>query len=267
MNSRVILVTGGSRGIGLAVATLLARRGHRVFGTSRTPDQYHITEFDLLPLDVRHDDSVQQCLNLVLERAGRIDVLVNNAGFSLSGAVEEATVDDAQHLFNTNFFGVIRVTNAVLPYMRQARNGRIINIGSLAGLVGVPYQGIYTASKYALEGYSISLRYELRNFGIFVSLVDPGDFHTNILIETPSNPISDYDEIRERTNAIHDSNVRNGPPPDPIAKVVLKAVEARAPRLRYTVTYGEQFWVPWMRRLLPESLIERIIRSTYKLDR
>lgn len=265
MNPKVILITGASRGIGLASATLLSQRGHRVFGTSRTPDQYDVTGFDLLPLDVRDSESVNRCVHEVVERAGRIDVLINNAGFTLSGAVEEATVEDAQRLFDTNFFGVIRMTNAILPHMRQARSGRIINIGSLAGLVGVPYLGIYAASKFALEGYTISLRYELRSFGIYASLIDPGDFSTGIVTDIPANPVKDYDGIRERTNAIHDSNVRYGPKPDPVARAVLKAVEARMPGVRYTVTYGEQYWVPWMRRLLPEWLIERIIRSTYKL--
>lgn len=266
MNSKVILITGASRGIGLAIGTLLAQRGHRVFGTSRTPGRYQVTGFDLLPLDVREAESVSQCVREVVVRAGRIDVLVNNAGFTLSGAVEEATVEDAQRLFDTNFFGIVRMTNTVLPHMRQARNGRIINIGSLAGLVGVPYLGIYAASKFALEGYTISLRYELRSFGIFASLIDPGDFSTKIVTEAPTNPISDYDRVRERTNAIHDSKIRYGPKPDAVARAVLKAVEARVPGLRYTVTYGEQYWVPWMRRLLPEWLIEWIIRSTYKLD-
>jgi NAD(P)-dependent dehydrogenase (short-subunit alcohol dehydrogenase family) len=266
VNPRVILITGASRGIGLATATLLTRRGHRVFGTSRTPDQYKHQGFTVLQLDVRDAASVKQCVDSVLERAGHIDVLVNNAGYSLSGAVEEATAEDAQRLFDVNFFGVIRMTNAVLFQMRQSHSGQIINMGSLAGLVGVPYLGIYAASKYALEGYTTSLRYELRAFGLYASMIDAGDIATNIKLEKPSNTMPDYNGVRERATAIHDSNVRNGPPPERVARVIAQAVEARIPRMRYTVTQGEQYWVPWMRRLLPEWLTERIIRSTYKLD-
>jgi NAD(P)-dependent dehydrogenase (short-subunit alcohol dehydrogenase family) len=265
MKQKVILITGASRGIGLATATLLTQRGYLVFGTSRTPAHYTVSDFSLLQLDVNDETSVKQCVNRVLEQAGRIDILMNNAGYSLYGAVEEATVEDAKRLFETNFFGIMRMTNAVLPHMRQAGTGRIINIGSLAGIVGVPYIGIYAAAKHALEGYTASLRYELRGFGIYASIIDPGDIATAIVTEPSSNPISIYDGIRERTIAIHDENVRSGPPPEKVARAVLKVIESRAPRLRYTVTHREEFGVPWMKRLLPEPLIEWFIRSTYKL--
>jgi NAD(P)-dependent dehydrogenase (short-subunit alcohol dehydrogenase family) len=266
MTGSVVLITGASRGIGLASAALLAQRGYTVFGTSRTPEQVAVSGFELLKLDVRDQQSADACLQTVLERAGQLDILVNNAGISLGGAVEEATVDDAKALFETNFFGVVRMTNAVLPHMRQRRQGRIINLSSLAGVVGVPYIGQYVASKFALEGYSESLRYELRAFGIHVSLIEPGDIRTDIDNGPPSQRIPDYEGVRDRANAMHKANVENGPPPERVARAVLRAVESRSPSLRYTVTKGHEFGVPWMKRLLPDSLIEWLVRDNYKLD-
>jgi NAD(P)-dependent dehydrogenase (short-subunit alcohol dehydrogenase family) len=263
---KTVLITGASRGIGLATATLLARRGYTVFGTSRQPQSTTLNGFSLLQLDVRDETSVQRCVETVIAQAERIDVLINNAGHSLSGAVEEASAEDARQLFETNFFGVIRVTNAVLPHMRQARSGHILNISSLAGIIGVPYLGLYTASKHALEGYSTSLRYELRQFGVHVSLVQPGDIHTDIVAVPHSNPITDYDGIRERVTAIHEANVRNGPPPEKVAHAILKILQSRAPRLRYMVTTGQEFGVPWMKRLLPDWLAQRLIRDAYHMD-
>ncbi len=263
---KTVLITGASRGIGLATATLLAQQGYTVFGTGRQPQTSTLNGFTLLQLDVRNEDSVQRCVQTVITQAGHIDVLVNNAGHSLSGAVEEAIAEDVRHLFETNFFGVIRMTNAVLPYMRQAASGHIINISSLAGIIGVPYLGIYAASKHALEGYSTSLRYELRQFGIHVSLIEPGDIQTGIVAVPHSNPINAYDGIRERVTAVHDANVLNGPPPEKVARVVLQAVTNPKPRLRYTVTSGQEFWVPWMQRLLPAWLTERLIRDAYHMN-
>jgi short-subunit dehydrogenase len=263
---KTVLVTGASHGIGLATATMLAEHGYTVFGTSRQPQSITLNGFSLLQLDVRDNESVQRCVQTIIAQSGHIDVLINNAGQSLSGAVEEASAEDAQKLFDTNFFGVIRLTNAVLPHMRQARSGHIINIGSLAGIIGVPYLGMYAASKHALEGYSTSLRYELHDFGVYVSLVQPGDIHTGIVAQPPSNSVADYDGIRERVTAIHDANVRNGPPPEKVAAVILSAVQSRQPRLHYTATTGQELGVPWMKRLLPDWLTERLIRDAYRMN-
>lgn len=266
-NSRVILITGASRGIGYASARLLAAHGYTVYGTSRTPEKTQVEGFELLKLDVRDDQSVTVCVQTVLDRAGHIDVLVNNAGYSLSGAAEEATAEDARSLFETNFFGILRMNNAVLPHMRKARRGHIINISSIAGIVGVPYLGIYTATKFALEGYSETLRHELRDLGIAVSLVEPGDIHTDIVTEAPSNRFADYDGAREQTLAIHERNVRSGPPPEKVAQALLKVIESPSPRLRYAVTYRQEFWVPWMKRLLPDWLTEALVRDNYKIGK
>lgn len=267
-NPRVILITGASTGIGLASAEALTARGYTVFGTSRHPDQYPARNFPLLPLDVREDESVKTCVDEVMTRAGRIDVLINNAGFSLSGAVEEASIDEAKQLFETNFFGVLRMVKAVLPIMRRQRSGHIINMSSLGGMVGVPYIGLYSASKHALEGYSESLRFEVKQFNIRVSLVEPGDARTAIadLTPAPAQPIADYDGVREQVNAIHSANVAGGTAPEVIAQAIVRLIEKPRPRLRYPITKGMEVFFPLARRFLPYSVLEQNLRGYYKLD-
>src|SRR5215510_322887 len=155
-SQKVVLITGASSGIGLSIARLLAQKGLTVFGASRNPDAAeHVAAVEVLPLDVRSDESVKACVNTVLVRAGRLDILVNNAGYMLGGAVEEVTIEEAKAQFETNFFGTMRTVKAALPVMRQQRSGTIINISSLAGLVpGPPFFGMYSASKFALEAYT-----------------------------------------------------------------------------------------------------------------
>lgn len=265
MASKVVLITGASRGIGLACNRWLAGRGYTVFGTSRYPDQHPDSLFPLLELDVTDDESVRACVEHIIRIQGRIDVLVNNAGISLSGAIEEASPENIRQILETNLIGVHRMVTAVLPHMRKQGGGLIINMSSLAGLVGVPYLGIYATSKHALEGYTESLRYEVRDFGVKVVLIEPGDIHTSIAGMPPANPISAYDGVRERAENIHHANVQNGPPPEKVARVLGKIIESRNPRLRYTVTHGSETLLPIARRLLPHWIIERFIRDEYKL--
>src|SRR5437660_2901591 len=172
--SQTILVTGASSGIGQSTARLLAERGFTVFGTARKPDSAKREPFTMLALDVRSDESVRACVAQVITKSGRLDVLVNNAGYAMMGAAEETSVEEAKAQFETNFFGIVRMVNAVLPGMRAAGAGKIINISSLAGNTAIPFSAFYSASKFALEGYSESLWYEVRPFGITVSLVEPG---------------------------------------------------------------------------------------------
>lgn len=266
--SRVILITGASTGIGLAAAEALAARGFTVFGTSRQPEQHSAKNFPLLQLDVREDESVKACVDEVMTRAGRIDVLINNAGVGLSGAVEEASIDEAKILFETNFFGALRMVNAVLPVMRRQRSGHIINMSSLAGLVGVPYIGLYSASKHALEGYSEALRFEVKQFGIRVSLVEPGDTRTAMadLTPAPARRIADYDGVREQVDAIHSANVANGTPPEVIARALVQLIEKPRARLRFPITKGTEAFIPLARRFLPYGVLEHNVRGYYKLD-
>ena len=172
--TQTVLVTGASSGIGKATALLLKREGFTVFGTTRRPDAVGPQEFPMLGLDVRSDDSVKA----LFDKVGRLDVLIDNAGYALTGAAEETTLAEAKAQFETNFFGAVRVVNAALPAMRAARAGKIIIIGSLAGLTAIPFSAFYSATKYALEGYAEALWHELRPFGIAVTLVEPGFVHT-----------------------------------------------------------------------------------------
>ena len=252
--SQTVLVTGASSGIGQATARLLAEQGFTVYGTSRKPDG------NLIPLDVRSDDSVRACV----ERVGPIDVLVNNAGYSLMGAAEETSVDEAKAQLETNFFGVVRMVNAVLPAMRKAGAGKIINVGSLAGITAIPFGAFYTASKFALEGYSEALWHELRPLGINVTLIEPGFVHTPIGEKTQiaAKPLSAYDGVRQRATAALGRQVKHGIAPDAVAKTVLRAVQSRSPSLRYRVG-TDAAWLPRLKSVLPWPLFAVGVRRTF----
>jgi len=265
---KIILVTGASSGNGQAAARLLSQQGYRVFGTSRHPaDAAKDPGIEMVELDVCSAGSVAACVQTILQKTGRIDNLINNAAYELSGALEEAGLDEAESQFQTNFFGVVRMTREVLPVMRRQKKGQIINISSLAGLIGVPFLGMYSASKFALEGYSEALRYELRPFGIHVSLVEPGFLKTPMMYARQSvrHPISDYDLWRKRALAAVREFEESGPGPELVANAVLKIVQSKSPRLRHIL--GQQaMLVSDLRRFLPEVMFERGIRGSFKLD-
>ena len=211
---RVVLVTGASSGVGQSTARLLTERGYRVLGTSRKAaaggDPSGVT---MLPLDVRSDDSVAACLSAVSGLVDRIDILVNNAGYELAGALEEFSLDEVKAQFETNFFGVVRMVKAVLPLMRRQKNGQIINVSSLAGLSAIPFLGIYSASKFALEGYTEALRLEVKPFNIRVSQIEPAFLRTPMMTnrQTGVGRIADYDPWRNRAFDAIRSFEENGP--------------------------------------------------------
>lgn len=261
---QVALVTGASSGIGQATAELLAARGFTVFGTSRTPSQAART-YKWLPLDVRSDASVEAAVQSLLEQAGRIDVLVNNAGYAQVGAIEESSIADVQAQFDTNLLGVLRVIKAVLPVMRQQGSGRIINVSSIVGQVAPPYMGVYATSKFALEGLSEALREEVRPFGVDVSLVEPTFVKTNIVSQRPTNPIAAYTPRRQATMQTISTKVEKGIEPRAVAQVILRAATTR-PRLRYLV--GRDVKVLMLfKRLLPQFLFERLRRRVFRSGR
>jgi NAD(P)-dependent dehydrogenase (short-subunit alcohol dehydrogenase family) len=262
--TKTILITGASSGIGLASATLLAQRGHRVIGTSRQPERVKVDGFELLPLDVCSDESVRACWEMVTQRVEQVDVLVNNAGHGMVGFLEETTVEDAKAIFETNFFGVVRMVNAALPHMRARRSGHIVNIGSLAGLVGVPSEGMYSATKFALEGYTETLRREVRRFNIRVSLIEPGDYDTPIFLPPASSVIDDYRRVHPRVIETRAHLMRTAPPPDEVAPRVAQVIERETTRLRHAV--GREKWDVMWKRFLPEGLFEWFARRTFKLD-
>ncbi|MCY1065034.1 SDR family NAD(P)-dependent oxidoreductase [Nannocystis sp. RBIL2] len=234
----VVLITGASSGFGEAAARLLAARGpYRVFGTSRrAAGDDTLGGAEMLPLDVRSDASVAACVDAVMQRAGRIDVLVNNAGYTLAGAVEETAIDEAKAQFDTNFFGMARMVRAVLPVMRAQGGGRIVNVSSLAGLVGVPFHAHDSASKFAIEGLSEGLRQEVRRFGIHVSLIEPGDFKTagTAARERATGGLPAYAAARDRAIDIMARAEQSGPDPRkrPVYRVVTPPGSGRYQALR-----------------------------------
>lgn len=221
----------------------------------------------MLALDVNSEDSVSACVTEVLERAGRLDVLVNNAGYALSGAAEETTDAEAKDQFETNFFGVVRVTKAALPAMREAGFGRLITIGSVAGLLAIPYQAFYCATKYALEGYLEALWYELQPFGIAVSLIEPGFVRTPIsqASRSATHRLDAYNGPRDRAITAVERGVEKGIAPDQVAEVVLHAAQSKSPRLRYRVG-GDSKWLPRLRTVTPWGVFASGVKRTFDIE-
>src|SRR3954447_1901773 len=230
---RIALVTGASSGIGQATAKRLAKAGYKVYGTSRRGAQAGNQSFEMLSLDVTSDDSVAAAVSEVIRRDGRIDLLVNNAGFGVAPAgAEESSIDQARSIFETNFFGLVRMTRAVLPHMRRQGSGRIINIGSVLGFLPMPYGALYAATKHAVAGYSESLDHELRTRGIRVSVVEPAytktQFDANLL--APDAMLDEYREIRASLNRVIEKVMARGDDPAVVAEVVLQAASAERPK-------------------------------------
>jgi len=265
---KVVLITGASSGVGQASARLLSQKGFKVFGTSRNPSiAEKIIDVEMLALDVRANDSVEACVGAVSNQVGQLDVLVNNAGYEFAGALEELTLDEAKAQFETNFFGVVRMVKAVLPLMRQQKDGQIINISSLAGLTPIPFMGIYSASKFAVEGYTEALRLEVKPFNINVSQIEVGFLKSPMMEhrQGAAQQISEYDPWRQRAfNAIREYEEK-GPIPELVAETVLKIIGSNTPRLRYVI--GQQAKLASrLRWLLPERTFEKGARSTFHLD-
>ncbi len=262
-NQRVVLITGASSGIGLACAKYMVERGFHVYGTSRRPTAGP-SGVTMLTADVNDDRSVEQAVATVLNREGRLDIVVNNAGMGIGGAVEDTTVEEAKTLFEVNFFGVLRVCRAVLPAMRSQRSGYVVNIGSIGGLIALPYQAMYSASKFALEGLSEALRMEVRPFGIRVVLIEPGDHKTGL---TQSRHVTKntYGRSFEVALARTERDEQNGSGPEHIARLLYRVVNQNNPRLRYTVGPGAQRASVWLKRLLPNSLMEYGVRRYFGL--
>ena len=236
---KVALVTGASSGIGKATAERLAKAGYKAYGTSRRGAPVEQTgPFKMLQLDVTSDDSVAAAVNELMKLEGRIDLLVNNAGFSLAPAgAEESSTAQAKSVFDTNFFGTVRMTRAVLPHMRNQKGGRIINIGSIVGFLPAPYMAFYAASKHAVEGYSESLDHEVRHWGIRVSVVEPASTKTQIDDNAPQADalLDAYREARAMVGQRLSEMIVTGDEPTMVADVVLKAATAARPKIRYTV--------------------------------
>jgi NAD(P)-dependent dehydrogenase (short-subunit alcohol dehydrogenase family) len=263
---RVVLITGASSGIGRATAELIAARGHQVSGGVRAPaTTRQLAGVELVPLDVRDEASVKACVDNVRSRTGRIDVLINNAGVNLVGAVEETTISQAQALFDTNVIGVLRMVQAVLPDMRRQGAGLIVNISSILGFIPGPFMGVYASTKHAVEGLSESLDHEVREFGIRVVLIEPHYTRTNLDASAAQaeGRIDAYAPQRQRTAAVVTRETNTGLEPKRVAEEVLRAIEGPY-RMRRPV--GHAALLSWLRRLLPVRLFEPSLRKAYGLD-
>ncbi len=268
MNMKIALVTGAASGIGQATAELLAKTGYKVYGTSRRGGDASRRSFEMLPLDVTSDESVDAAARQLMQREGRIDLLVNNAGFGVAPAgAEESSIEQARSIFDTNFFGIVRMTRAVVPHMRRQGSGRIINIGSVLGFLPMPYGALYAATKHAIEGYSESLDHELRTRGIRVSVIEPAytktPFDANFL--EPDAKLDEYREVRAAVNQRVKEVMATAGQPGVVADVVLKAVSAARPRLRYTAG-GLAGRLRLLRRFAPAGLVDAGIRRDLRLD-
>jgi NAD(P)-dependent dehydrogenase (short-subunit alcohol dehydrogenase family) len=263
---RVVLITGASSGIGRATAELIAARGHRVFGGVRSPATIRpLAGVELVPLDVRDETSVKACVDGLRSRAGRIDILINNAGVNLVGAVEETSISQAQALFDTNVIGVLRMIQAVLPDMRRQGAGLIVNISSILGLIPAPFMGVYASTKHAIEGLSESLDHEVRAFGIRVVLIEPPYIKTSLDASAAQaeGRIDAYAAQRQRTAAVITRETNAAPEPKLVAEDVLRAIEGRY-RMRRPI--GQATRLSWLRRLLPARLFEPSLRKAFGLD-
>ena len=268
MHSKIALVTGASSGIGEATAKRLAMAGYKVYGTSRRGAQPGQRSFAMLPLDVTSDESVEATVRELIRLEGRIDLLVNNAGFGVAPAgAEESSIDQAKAIFETNFFGLIRMTRAVVPHMRRQGSGRIVNIGSILGFLPRPYNALYSATKHAIEGYSESLDHELRTRGIRISVIEPGYTKTQFdanLLEADSK-LDEYRDARAALGRQLKEAIAAADEPAVVADVVLEAATAAHPKLRYTAG-GIARRMRWLRRFAPARLVDAGIRRELRLD-
>jgi NAD(P)-dependent dehydrogenase (short-subunit alcohol dehydrogenase family) len=268
IQGKIALVTGASSGIGEATAQRLALAGYKVYGTSRRGSSSDQRSFEMLALDVTSDASVAAVVSEVIRLEGRIDVLVNNAGFSTAPAgAEESSIEQAQSIFDTNFFGTVRMTRAVVPHMRRQRSGRIINVSSVLGFLPAPYMALYAASKHAVEGYSESLDHELRTRGIRVSLIEPSYTKTQFEANTlqADSKLEEYRDDRSAVARQVAKELDKGDSPIIVADAVLTAALAARPKVRYTAGGSARF-LGRLRRFAPSHLVDAGIRKSLQLD-
>jgi short-subunit dehydrogenase len=263
---KVAIVTGASSGIGKATAQALARAGFRVFGTSRKVTEDALGPVHMMACDVTDDGSVQNFVAEVLARTGRIDVLVNNAGFGLFGGAEESSVEQAKSLFEVNFFGIVRMTNAVLPSMRKGGGGRIINISSVLGFIPAPFSAYYAATKHAVEGFSESLDHETRAFNVRVSLIEPAFTKTSFdrAALKPDAMLKEYDEARAGVDKLIQQAMTIGDAPEIVADAVVVAATAARPRRRYAAGKTAK-QLSLLRRLVPAEMFDKSLRKQFGL--
>jgi len=266
--SKVVLITGASSGIGKSVATFLQDKGCKVYGTSRNPKNIKDFTFELIALDVLKLDTINNAINYIIQKEGRLDILVNNAGMGITGPVEDTPTEEMRAVFNTNLFGAIDVMKAVLPQMRSQKSGIIINVTSIAGYMGLPFRGLYSASKGALETVTEAVSMEVQNFGIKAVNIAPGDFATNIAAGRYHTPVfknSAYKQKYQENLDLMDAHVDDGMDPIEMAKSIYKIINTKKPKLHYKVGNFMQKFSIALKRILPDRIYERLLMNHYKL--
>jgi short-subunit dehydrogenase len=266
--SKVVLITGGSSGIGKSIGEYLSSKGFKVFGTSRKPQNYNANKFPIIALDVTDIDSIFNCVQTVIKAEGRLDVVINNAGAGITGPIEEIPEVEIKRNFETNFFGPLNVIKAVLPQMRNQNSGLIINITSIAGYMGLPYRGVYSASKGALELITEAFRMEIKDFNIQMTNIAPGDFATNIAAGRFHAPVNDHSPYKEKYGSVLkaiDEDVNKGNDPIVVAEMVLKVIATKQPKIHYKAGAFMQKFSIVLKRILPDNVYEKILLNHYKL--
>ena len=274
---KVVLLTGASSGIGQASAQYLQQKGYQVYGTSRKiqrhPSKMSQTEgaanFEMLQMDVDSDTSVRQGIDYIFEKEGRIDVVVNNAGFGIAGAVEDTSIEEAKAQFETNVWGALRVLKAVLPIMREQQSGYIITMSTIGGQIALPFVGLYCATKFALEGLTETLSMEVRPFGIHVVLIEPGDCCTKFTVNRCRTIESQHNQAYEKqcnmAVAVMEHDEMHGFAPDRVARVLERIIRNPSPRLRYAVASPPQKLAVVLKKVLPSRFFQFLLMKYYKL--
>lgn len=269
MEKKIVLVTGGSSGIGRSIGIYLTAKGHKVYGTTRKPTQHpDFDDFELLPLDVTQVEGIERTVSEIISREGRLDVLINNAGIGITGPIEETPHQEILKVFDTNFNGPIHMIKAVLPQMRSQGGGTIVNITSIAGHMGLPYRGFYSATKGALGLISEALRMETKDFGVKVCTLAPGDFATNIASGRYHAPVlegSPYGKPYGQVMESIDRDVDQGGDPEMVARAVYRIINEKNPKVHYTVGAFMQRFSLILKRLLPDKVYEKLLIDHYKL--
>ena len=263
---KIVIITGASSGFGKATAELLASKGHKVYGFCRRPMADGTVHYR--QCDVRDREQVKLAVDAVAAEEGRVDVLVNNAGMGIGGALELATEEEIDLQMGTNFMGCVNMCQAVLPHMRHLRSGKIINLSSVGGLMGLPYQGFYSASKFAIEGFTEALAAEVRRFGIRVCMVEPGDFATGFTASRRNSEATladpDYGPVFKRTLGLIEKEENGGLKPDVLARRIARLVENRRPPLRNVVANLEQWLSTVIKHIVSGNQMVAILRDYYK---
>ena len=263
---KVVFITGISSGFGKYTAEFLAQKGYVIYGTSRKEVEVD-SRINVLKADITDVDSVKEAVETALQKEGRIDILINNAGMGISGPIETALTDDIRLQMSTNFMGAVNVIQAVLPAMREQQSGTIINISSIGGLMGLPFQGFYSASKFAIEGMSEALRMELKPFHIKVVVIRPGDFFTSFTSNrktdeniSGNNP---YEPQFRKSMSVIEADEKGGMKPDYFARKLARIIEKKNPGSSYIVSTAEQKLAVVLKRILPDALFSAILGSHY----